>query len=95
MRFNSNDLKSLEQLAYLETSSAEESQLLNDINAIMDLVEQLKEKDTAGVSPLFHPVNSSLRLRKDIVTEASCKSALEAIAPQFEDNLYLVPKVIE
>jgi aspartyl-tRNA(Asn)/glutamyl-tRNA(Gln) amidotransferase subunit C len=35
------------------------------------------------------------RLREDVVTETDRRAAYQAIAPQTEAGLYLVPKVIE
>ena len=42
--------------------------------------------------PLLHPFALHQRLRADAVTEEDCIAELEAIAPLFEDDLYLVPK---
>ncbi len=35
------------------------------------------------------------RLREDVVTETDQRDQFQAIAPQVENGLYLVPKVIE
>ena len=35
------------------------------------------------------------RLREDAVTEADQHEVFQAVAPQVEEGLYLVPKVIE
>ena len=51
--------------------------------------------DTTGVEPMAHPQDAALRLRADAVTETDRRSAYQAVAPQVENGLYLVPKVIE
>ena len=55
--------------------------------------------DTAGIEPLSHPLatiqDMSLRLRPDQVTETDQREANMANAPQQENGLFLVPKVIE
>ena len=51
--------------------------------------------DTSGIEPMSHPQESAARLREDVVTEADQRAAFQAIAPQAEGGLYLVPKVIE
>lgn len=42
---------------------------------------------------MAHPQDVSLRLRDDVVTEPIV--AFQAVAPQTDAGLYLVPKVIE
>ncbi len=51
--------------------------------------------DTEGVEPMAHPSDLALRLREDKVTEGDRRAAFQAIAPETEAGLYLVPKVIE
>ena len=55
--------------------------------------------DTQGVEPLYTPLSAiqevALRLREDVVTETNQRELNQRSAPQVEDGLYLVPKVIE
>jgi aspartyl-tRNA(Asn)/glutamyl-tRNA(Gln) amidotransferase subunit C len=51
--------------------------------------------DTTGVEPMAHAVDVMQRLREDRVTETDEHELFQSIAPQVEDGLYLVPKVIE
>ncbi|KTD16988.1 Asp-tRNA(Asn)/Glu-tRNA(Gln) amidotransferase subunit GatC [Legionella jordanis] len=95
MTIRDDELKNMAQLACMDIDSEYGDTLAEDVNAIMDFVEQLKQVDTSGVSPLFHPLDLQQRFRKDTVHENDCSVELAAIAPLFEDNLYLVPKVID
>lgn len=95
MSITNEALQGILKLAYLNIDDSEYSQLAGDVNAIMNLVDQLKQVDTNDVSPLFHPLGFQQRLRDDEVTETNCCDALAAIAPLFEEQLYLVPKVID
>ena len=61
----------------------------------MDLVEQMNKIDTSGVEPMSHPQDAGLRLRDDAVTAENRRDEYQQIAPDAEDGLYLVPKVIE
>jgi len=88
-------MDNIARLAYLDTDLEHSSQLMQEISSIMDFVDQLRSVDTSAVAPLFHPLALHQRLRSDVVTEESCLAELEAIAPLFEDDLYLVPKVID
>jgi aspartyl-tRNA(Asn)/glutamyl-tRNA(Gln) amidotransferase subunit C len=65
------------------------------LNAIFDLVAQMNAADTAGITPMSHPLDTTLRLREDKITEKDQRESFQAIAPQVEMGLYLVPQVIE
>lgn len=94
MTLSSTDIENIARLACLDASD-NTAQLNEEINSIMNFVEQLRSMDTNGVAPLFHPLALHQRLRADELTEEECIAELEAMAPLFEDDLYLVPKVIE
>ena len=66
-----------------------------ELNGIFSLISQLQAVDTTGVSPMCHAVDIAQRLREDRVTETDQREAFQAIAPDTQDGLYLVPKVIE
>ncbi len=70
------------------------TQLAHDVGVIMNYVEQLKQIDTQGVSPLLHPLDLHQRLRIDDVSEESCLEQLAELAPLFDKDLYLVPKTL-
>lgn len=95
MTISQKDLEKIANLAYLDSESSSATQLAQDVSAIMNLVEQLRSVDTQNISPIFHPFALHQRLRMDAVTEEDCIRELEEMAPLFEDDLYLVPKVIE
>ena len=51
--------------------------------------------DTKGVEPMAHAQDVAQRLREDRVSEENRREAYQAVAPETEAGLYLVPKVIE
>jgi|YelNatPaOPRAMG01_1025707.scaffolds.fasta_scaffold29216_2 aspartyl-tRNA(Asn)/glutamyl-tRNA(Gln) amidotransferase subunit C len=93
------DIDRLAQLARLDLSVAERDQMLTDLNAFFAVVEQMRAADTAGVTPLAHPLSAvqdmPLRLRDDIVTEGDLREAALRNAPDAQDGLFLVPRVVE
>lgn len=96
MTINLDELNSMTHLAYLEPDPDEQAVLAAEISAIMDFVQQLAKVDTRGVMPLLHPMDLHQRMRQDeISAEEDCLAQLESLAPHFEDNLYLVPNVME
>ncbi|OGV51375.1 MAG: glutamyl-tRNA amidotransferase [Legionellales bacterium RIFCSPHIGHO2_12_FULL_42_9] len=95
MTITEKELQTLSHLAYLDCDNDNTHALVNEINAIIDFVEQLKTVDTKHVAPLFHPIDLHQHLRADAVTEDDCANQLAEIAPLFEEGLYWVPKVID
>jgi len=89
------DVRRIAHLARLEPSGAEAEALLREMNAILAMVDQMSAVDTRGVEPLAHPQEVTQPLREDVVTEPDQRERFQAVAPQVEDGLYLVPRVIE
>jgi aspartyl-tRNA(Asn)/glutamyl-tRNA(Gln) amidotransferase subunit C len=88
-------VRRIADLARLELGEAEVVAMQHELNGILGLVDQMAAVDTEGVEPMSHPQAAMQRLRDDAVTETDQREAFQAIAPQLEDGLYLVPKVIE
>ncbi len=95
MPLNPDQVARIARLARIELSPAEAIQTGERLNAILGLIEQLQAVDTAGIEPMAHAVAGSQRLREDVVTETDRRAIYQAIAPEVEAGLYLVPKVIE
>ena len=82
-------------LARIEVSDAEAKTTLGYLNEIFTLIEEMQAVDTRGIEPMAHAQDLAQRLREDRVTEQNRRKALQAVAPESECGLYLVPKVIE
>ena len=83
------------RLARIELSPADAVATQAKLNGIFGLIEQMQAVDTTGVAPMSHPQDVVQRLRADAVTETDRRAAYQAVAPEAEAGLYLVPKVIE
>ncbi len=95
MSLTEADVKRMAHLARIEIEEQEVAPMLAQLSNIMGLVEQMQAVNTDGVAPMAHAQDLSLRLRDDRVTEQDQHEAFQAVAPQVEAGLYLVPKVIE
>jgi aspartyl-tRNA(Asn)/glutamyl-tRNA(Gln) amidotransferase subunit C len=82
-------------LARLSISEEETTSYAKDLSSILELVEKMNTANVDEISPMAHPLNMTLRLRIDEVTETDQRNALMANAPVSESDLFLVPKVIE
>ncbi len=95
MSLSLDDVSRIARLARIEISPAEAERTRDQLNGILSFVEQLQAVNTDGIAPLAHAVDVVQRLRPDAVTESDHRAAFQAIAPETEAGLYLVPKVIE
>ena len=90
-----DQIRRIADLARLELSEAEIAAMQQELNGILALVDQMGAVDTEGVEPMSHPQAAMQRLREDRVTETDERELFQSIAPQVEDGLYLVPRVVE
>ncbi|MDR0563488.1 MAG: Asp-tRNA(Asn)/Glu-tRNA(Gln) amidotransferase subunit GatC [Azoarcus sp.] len=95
MPLSNEQVKHLSRLARLSLPDSRLDITRNCLNSIFELIAQMQAVDTTGISPMSHPQESATRLREDVVTETDRSVAFQAVAPQTEAGLYLVPKVIE
>lgn len=88
----------IEQVAYLariQIDDAEKSALESKLSSILDMVDELQAADTDGITPMAHPLDATQRLRPDEVTEPNEREKFQKLAPEAENGLYLVPRVVE
>ncbi len=95
MSLSPEDIQRIARLARIRLTEAEAAQTGAQLNGIFRLIEQMQAVDTTGVAPMAHAQEVYQRLRADAVTETNRREVFQAIAPQTEAGLYLVPKVIE
>ena len=95
MSLDSSEVKKIAHLARLAIDESDIPQYAHNLSNILQLVEQMNAVATEQVSPMAHPLDENQRLRDDAVTETNQREHFQAVAPQTENGLYLVPKVIE
>ena len=95
MAFDKTEVEKVAQLARLLISDSEIDEVTGRITDILALIDQMQSVDTETVEPLAHPLDLTQRLREDDVTEFNRRDELQLLAPEVEQGLYLVPKVIE
>ena len=95
MSLTLEQVRRVAHLARIEVSEAEAQTTLGHLNGIFTLIEDMQAVDTGGIEPMAHAQDLAQRLREDRVTEENRRDAFQAVAPETEAGLYLVPKVIE
>lgn len=95
MSLSVDQVRQVAHLARLEIRPEQVEHYAAQLSRILELVGQLSKVDTAGVTPMAHPLAMTQRLRPDGVTEPNRRQDYQAHAPSVQDGLFLVPKVIE
>lgn len=95
MSLGPDDVEKIAHLARLAIEPADVPGYASELSRILELVEQMNAVDTEHVAPMAHPLDETQRMRPDAVTEPDCREEFQAVAPQVEAGLYLVPKVLE
>ena len=95
MTITADDVTKIAYLARLGIEQQNIGAYAQDLSGMLNLMQQMGETNTDKVAPMAHPLDQTQRLRVDVVTEINNRDNFQAIAPQVEAGLYLVPKVIE
>ncbi|MBT6105115.1 Asp-tRNA(Asn)/Glu-tRNA(Gln) amidotransferase subunit GatC [SAR92 clade bacterium H231] len=95
MNIKRQEIEKLATLARIAIDESTIAEVTERLGSVLELVDQLQAADTSGVEAISHPMQGTQRLREDEVTELNQRQALQAIAPDTEEGLFLVPKVIE
>ena len=95
MSLSLDEVRRIARLARIELGEGDAEASQAKLNGIFALIAQMQAVDTAGVEPMSHPQALAQRLREDVVAEGDRRDAFQAVAPQTEAGLYLVPQVIE
>ena len=93
MSLTTQDVQKIARLARLAMEENEIETARSQLSGIFSLIAEMQAVNTSGIEPMSHAQDLSQRLRNDVVTEANQREAFQAIAPQVEGGLYLVPQV--
>ncbi len=95
MSLTLDDIQRIAHLARIRLEDSDAATTQSHLNGLFALVEQMQSVDTTGIAPMAHARDVHQRLRADVITETDHRDAFQAIAPQTEAGLYLVPRVVE
>jgi aspartyl-tRNA(Asn)/glutamyl-tRNA(Gln) amidotransferase subunit C len=95
MSVEQTDIEKIATLARIRIEQHDIPEVASRLNDILAMVDTMQAVDTSDVEPMANPLDACQRLRADVVTEINQRERFQAIAPNAEQGLYLVPKVIE
>ena len=88
-------MKKIAILSRIRVAKKDIPEVADRINDILAMVDKMQTVDTTAIEPMANPLDAVQRLREDTVTETNQRDSFQAIAPDADEGLYLVPKVIE
>lgn len=95
MTLTLDDVRRIAHLARIEIDAEQAQEAHGKLEAIFALINELQSVNTAGIEPMAHAQDVTLPLRADQVTESDGHQQFQSEAPAVEDDLYLVPRVVE
>jgi aspartyl-tRNA(Asn)/glutamyl-tRNA(Gln) amidotransferase subunit C len=95
MALTLDDVKRVAHLARIAISDDDALSTHAQLTGIFTLIGEMQAVDVSAIEPMSHAQDVVQRLRDDAVTEGDQRERFQAVAPQVEAGLYLVPKVIE
>lgn len=96
MSFSRETILKIAKLARLGLENTRDGHSIQeDLSRIVAMVDQIASVNTAGITPMAHPLALPQPYRQDKVIEPNQRDELLNLAPYAEAGLFLVPPVIE
>lgn len=94
MVVSKEEILHIAKLADLKIKEDEISEYAKNLEDILNFVEVLNKVNTDNVEESIRTVNNSNVFRKDEIKEFGNRESLLQNAPEQEDNMFKIPKVI-
>ncbi|MDG1910264.1 MAG: Asp-tRNA(Asn)/Glu-tRNA(Gln) amidotransferase subunit GatC [Pseudomonadales bacterium] len=95
MKIDNEVILNIAELAQLEVKDEMISQYADKMTAMLNLIEEMQSVNTENIEPVSNPLDAVQTMREDKVTEKDLRDEYQAIAPEVDSGLYLVPRVVE
>ncbi|MCR3922100.1 MAG: Asp-tRNA(Asn)/Glu-tRNA(Gln) amidotransferase subunit GatC [Firmicutes bacterium] len=95
MTITRNEVDHVARLARLEMTEEEMVQATGELNKILQYIDKLNKLDTTDVLPTAHVLPLQNVLREDKIQACLTRQDALANAPEEEDGMFRVPRVIE
>jgi aspartyl-tRNA(Asn)/glutamyl-tRNA(Gln) amidotransferase subunit C len=95
MHLTDDNIRIIARLARLQIDEKNIPKVRDRLSGILNWVEQLKPVDTTGVEPMESIMIDVMPMRKDEVTDGGISEKVLANAPAVQEDMFVVPKVVE
>jgi aspartyl-tRNA(Asn)/glutamyl-tRNA(Gln) amidotransferase subunit C len=92
MSIGRDEVLHVAKLAELAVRDEELNRLVDQLNRIVDYVAQLNQVPGDRIADAFIPGPQSVSLRDDVINPVPLARPPAAIAPEFKDGFFLVPR---
>ncbi|MBE3597291.1 MAG: Asp-tRNA(Asn)/Glu-tRNA(Gln) amidotransferase subunit GatC [Limnochordaceae bacterium] len=90
-----DEVRHVARLARLELTDEEVERYARQLGDILSAAARLGELDTEGVDPTFYPLPLQNVMRPDAVRPSMPREKVLANAPEPEQDMFRVPRIIE
>ncbi len=94
-KISKKEVKHVAKLARLRLNDSESRSIQKELNAVLAHFETLQDLDTENVRPMSHVLQMKNVWREDKAVKARESDHLLSNAPEREDGLFKVPKILE
>ncbi|NNC23899.1 Asp-tRNA(Asn)/Glu-tRNA(Gln) amidotransferase subunit GatC [Salinisphaera sp. USBA-960] len=94
MKAKAEDVRAVAALNRIRLADEDIEPTATTLSGIFELFDALAEVDTSSVEPMAHPLDLVARLRPDRAEPNTDTTTYQALAPDAENGLYRVPKVL-
>ena len=95
MKITKEEILHVASLARLKFSEADAEKLTNDMANIIAFADKLGELDTSDIVPTAHAIPIETAFRADEVKPSFERREILKNAPDFDEEGFIVPKVVE
>ena len=95
MKVSKDEIRHIANLASLNLTETEVEKYANNMDNILNFAETINGIDTNSVDETITAISEYNVFRKDEINEFEDNDALLANAPSKEDNMFIIPKVID
>jgi len=95
MRLTLQEVEHIAELARLTLTEQEFEQYREQLSAILDYAQSLKDLDTAGILPTSSVLPNRSALREDEIMAGLTTSQVLKNAPKHQDSQFKVPPVMQ
>lgn len=95
MAIDAAAIAKIARLSRIRVKEEERAALAQELGNILDFIAMLDEVDVAKVAPMASPVEMTLKLREDKITDGGYSDKVLANAPESSHGFFVVPKVVE
>jgi aspartyl-tRNA(Asn)/glutamyl-tRNA(Gln) amidotransferase subunit C len=95
MAVSKKDVEHVAKLARLGLSEEEKELFTKQLSEILDFAKNLQKLDTKNIPPTSHAIPMKNVLREDKVIPCKNVNDIMANAPEKENNMFKVPRIVE